>query len=53
MAHALDLSALDHESVPPVDLAAWNRVSPTRSECVGVLEQTESGVVGLCQALAL
>lgn len=51
MAHALDLSHLEDDMVPPLSMAAWSRLALTESVCVQVFRATESQHDAVCQAL--
>ena len=51
MAHALDLSHLEDDMVPPLSVAAWSRLALTESICVQVFRATESQHDAVCQAL--
>jgi len=51
MAHALDLSHLQDDMVPPLSVAAWSRLALTESICVQVFRATESQHDAVCQAL--
>lgn len=51
IAHALDLSRQADDMVPPLSMAAWQRLALTESELHVIFEQTESRHAALCQAL--
>lgn len=53
MAHALDVAEIDDESVPGVDIAAWQAVAPTEAACLDLMTQAQQGVQALCAALSL
>lgn len=51
--HALDLARVENESVPAIDLLAWDRLALRPDRILAVFEQTEAGVAELCDALGL
>lgn len=51
--HALDLAGLEHELVPMVEPAVWQRVALPDEAFGRLLDETESGVQALCAALTL
>jgi putative nucleotidyltransferase with HDIG domain len=53
IAHGLDLAQVEHERVPEIELMAWNRLGFSNDDYQRILSQTETGVAGLCQALAI
>lgn len=53
IAHALDVAGLPHDSVPPLDHAAWQRFAPADGEATRLLEEAEAGVHSLSAALSL
>ena len=53
IAHALDLSGAEDESVPAIDLASWGRLNLKRTALPGIFAETEEGVVALCSALGI
>jgi hypothetical protein len=53
IAHALNLSQVDDEAVPDIDMPAWTRVGLSPPSCLRLFEQTETGVAALCQALGV
>ena len=53
IAHALDLSGVEDEAVPEVDLATWGRLDIKPAQYLRIFQHTEEGVASLCQALGL
>lgn len=53
IAHALDLSGLEEEAVPEIDLATWGKLEIKPAQYLRIFQQTEEGVASLCQALGL
>ena len=53
IAHALDLAGDPNEMVPPLDATAWNRTGLSEGQALLLLQDTESEVDGLCEALAV
>jgi putative nucleotidyltransferase with HDIG domain len=53
MAHALDLGRDPDDMVPPLNVAAWNRLGLTQGQCFTIFENTEAELEGLCEALAV
>lgn len=51
IAHALDLSHAPDDQVPPLSMAAWNRLALDERECRDVFEQTEAQHEVVCAAL--
>lgn len=51
--HALDLAHAPDESVPPLSLHAWGRLSLTQPQCLRIFERTEAELDELCEALAI
>jgi putative nucleotidyltransferase with HDIG domain len=49
--HALDVAGDPMEVVPPMDVAAWNRLALTPGQCQAVFERTKAEVIELCEAL--
>ncbi len=53
IAHSLDLAQDSDDMVPRLDLAAWNRVGLTQSQCMVIFENMEGELDGLCEALTV
>ena len=53
MAHALDLSRLEDDQVPPLSMPAWQRLSLTETLCVGLFHQVEARHQAVCDALSM
>jgi putative nucleotidyltransferase with HDIG domain len=53
IAHALDVANLQHELVPMIEPAAWQRVALEDEAFCRLFDETERGVQALCAALAL
>ena len=53
IAHALDLSCLEHEMVPEIDLATGGRLGLKPAQYLRTFDETEQGVASLCHALGL
>lgn len=51
MAHALDLSHLDSDLVPPISMDAWLRLALDDRRCREIFQQVEVQHEGVCQAL--
>jgi putative nucleotidyltransferase with HDIG domain len=51
--HALDLSQLDADMVPPLAGAAWDRLQLSNELVLQVFEQTETQLQSLCEVLAI
>jgi len=51
MAHALGLSHLDDDTVPPLSMPAWTRLALDDSRCKQVFKQAEAQHESVCQAL--
>ena len=51
IAHALDLSQLPGEAVPPLSAPAWARVGLSPDECRAIFERVEQELDDLCDAL--
>jgi len=53
MAHALDLSQLDADLVPPLSLAAWSRLRLDEAVCTPVMRRAEMQHRAVCEALGM
>jgi putative nucleotidyltransferase with HDIG domain len=51
MAHALDLSRLEDDMVPPMSMAAWSRLALDERKCRQLFQSAESQHEAVCQAL--
>lgn len=51
IAHALDLSGLEHDSVPPLSMAAWLRLNLDDARCRAVFGEAEREHEAVCAAL--
>jgi putative nucleotidyltransferase with HDIG domain len=51
MAHALDLSHLDGDMVPPIDMGAWLRLGVDEPRCIEIFRLAEAQHEDVCQAL--
>lgn len=51
MAHALDLSHLEDDMVPPLSMPSWSRLALDERKCRQVFQRTESQHEAVCQAL--
>ena len=53
MVHALDLEGDPHERVPALAAHAWVRLGLSPESVLRALASTETGVIGLCEAMGL
>jgi len=51
MAHALDLSLLEQELVPPLSMSAWMRLGLNEAQCRKIFQQVETEHEAVCAAL--
>jgi len=53
IAHALDLSKLDNDIVPPLSMPAWIRLRLDEGQCRAVFQQAEAQHEAVCAALSI
>ncbi|MBC8055770.1 MAG: HDOD domain-containing protein [Rhizobiales bacterium] len=53
MAHALDLSHLDSDMVPPISMDAWLRLALDEARCRDIFQRVEAQHESVCQALSV
>jgi len=53
MAHALDMSQQEDDTVPPLSMAAWSRLALDEARCTQVFRQAEAQHESVCQALLM